>query len=138
MTGGRGRRASTTRSWGKAEEYAIHDFEGFDGYRLGEYEGLESAQEIACFIEENPELGGAPLDHFNDLEQARKADARVRTHDDQPGANTLCCQLIETVVVLRFCPNPSIRIHGFTDLWGSGFTLLRIYRNPSMRFSDFV
>ncbi|MCO7634961.1 antirestriction protein ArdA [Pseudomonas guariconensis] len=56
-----------------AEEYAIHDFEGFDGYRLGEYEGLENAHEIACFIEEYPEFGGALLDHFNDLEQARKA-----------------------------------------------------------------
>lgn len=56
-----------------AKEYAIHDFEGFDGYRLGEYEGLESAHETACFIEEYPEFGGALLAHFNDLEQARKA-----------------------------------------------------------------
>ncbi|MFG0583005.1 antirestriction protein ArdA [Pseudomonas sp. zjy_9] len=58
---------------GGAEEYAIHDFEGFEGYRLGEYEGLENAHEIACFIEEYPEFGGALLAHFNDLEQARKA-----------------------------------------------------------------
>ncbi|WP_439888312.1 antirestriction protein ArdA [Pseudomonas sp. MBLB4123] len=56
-----------------AEEYAIHDFEGFDGYRLGEYEGLQSAHEVACFIEEYPEFGGALLAHCNDLEQARKA-----------------------------------------------------------------
>jgi antirestriction protein len=53
-----------------AEEYAIHDFEGFDGYRLGEYEGLQSAHEIACFIEEHPDFGGALLAHFNDLEEA--------------------------------------------------------------------
>ena len=39
-----------------AEEYAIHDFEGYGSYRLGEYEGLESAHEIACFIEEHGEL----------------------------------------------------------------------------------
>lgn len=56
-----------------AEEYAIHDFEGFDGYRLGEYEGLQAAHEIACFIEEYPDFGGVLLSHFNDLEQARKA-----------------------------------------------------------------
>ncbi|SDA68950.1 Antirestriction protein [Pseudomonas sp. NFPP33] len=56
-----------------AEEYAIHDFEGFDGYCLSEYEGLECAHEIACFVEEYPEFGGALLAHFNDLEQARKA-----------------------------------------------------------------
>ena len=55
------------------EEYAIHDFEGFDGYRLDEYESLESAHETAHFIEEYPEFGGALLAHFNDLEQARKA-----------------------------------------------------------------
>ncbi|WP_246533171.1 antirestriction protein ArdA [Pseudomonas lalucatii] len=52
------------------DEYAIHDFEG---YRLGEYAGLESAHEIACLIEEYPEFGGALFVHFNDLEQARKA-----------------------------------------------------------------
>lgn len=56
-----------------AEEYAIHDFEGFDSYRLVEFEGLESAYKIACFIEEYPEFGGAMLAHFNNLEQARKA-----------------------------------------------------------------
>ncbi|HBX54617.1 antirestriction protein ArdA [Pseudomonas sp. UBA2684] len=56
-----------------AEEYAIHDFEGFDGYPLGEYEGLQSAHELACFIEEYPEFGGALLTHFNDLEQAQQA-----------------------------------------------------------------
>ena len=41
---------------GFAEEYAIHDFEGYGSYRLGEYEGLESAREIACFIEEHGEV----------------------------------------------------------------------------------
>lgn len=56
-----------------AEEYAIHDFEGFNGYRLGEHDGLNSAHEAACFLEEYPDFGGALLAHFNDLEQARKA-----------------------------------------------------------------
>jgi antirestriction protein len=56
-----------------AEEYAIHDYEGFDGYGLGEYEGIETAHEIACFIDENPELGGELLNNFGgDLEDARK------------------------------------------------------------------
>lgn len=56
-----------------AEEYAIHDYEGFDGYSLGEYEGIQSAHEIACFIEEYPDFGGALLAHFNDLDDARQA-----------------------------------------------------------------
>nr|WP_250637703.1 antirestriction protein ArdA [Pseudomonas alcaliphila] len=42
-------------------------------YRLGEYEGLENARKVACFIEEYPAFGGALLAHFNGLEQARKA-----------------------------------------------------------------
>ena len=57
-----------------AEEYAIHDYEGFAGYCFGEYEGIEAAHEIACFIEEYPEIGGELLNNFGgDLEDARKA-----------------------------------------------------------------
>ncbi|RLJ22205.1 antirestriction protein ArdA [bacterium endosymbiont of Escarpia laminata] len=55
-----------------AEEYAIHDFEGFAGYGLSEYEGLEAAHEVACFIEEYPDFGGELLNHFSDLEEARR------------------------------------------------------------------
>jgi len=57
-----------------SEEYAIHDYEGFNGYSLGEYEGIETAQKIACFIEEHEEIGGELLNHFNgDIEDATKA-----------------------------------------------------------------
>lgn len=56
-----------------AEEYAIHDHEGFDGYGLGEYEGIEAAHEIALFIEEYPDFGGALLGHLGNLDDARKA-----------------------------------------------------------------
>lgn len=56
-----------------AEEYAIHDYDGFDGYQLGEYEGIEAAHEIACFIEEFPEFGGALLAYFSSIEEARRA-----------------------------------------------------------------
>lgn len=55
-----------------AEEYAIHDFEGFGSYRLHEYAGIESAHEIACFIEEYPDFGAALLDHTGDVDEARK------------------------------------------------------------------
>lgn len=57
-----------------AEEYAIHDYEGFGGYGLSEYEGIPSVHEIACFIEEYPDLAGELLSHFGgSLEDARKA-----------------------------------------------------------------
>ena len=56
-----------------AEEYAIHDYEGFDTYRLSEYEGLETAHEIACFIEEYSDFGSELLSHFGDVDEARRA-----------------------------------------------------------------
>ena len=59
---------------GFAEEYAIHDYEGFGGYGLGEYEGLETAHELASFIEEHQEIAGELLNQFGgDLEEAKKA-----------------------------------------------------------------
>lgn len=57
-----------------AEEYAIHDYEGFGGYALGEYAGIETAHEVACFIAEYPDFGGELLNHFGgDLGEARTA-----------------------------------------------------------------
>lgn len=58
---------------GFAEEYAIHDYEGFNGYSVSEYEGMESVHDIACFIEEYPEMGGELLGYFSDIEEAKKA-----------------------------------------------------------------
>ena len=61
---------------GFAEEFAIHDYEGFDGYTVGEYEDIKSLHEIAQFIEEYSRLAGALLDHFGgSLEDARKSIA---------------------------------------------------------------
>lgn len=59
---------------GFAEEFAIHDYEGFDGYTVSEYEGIKSLHEIALFIEEYSGLAGTLLNHFGgSLEDARKA-----------------------------------------------------------------
>ena len=58
----------------KSEEYAIHDYEGFGSYRLGEYHGLESVHEIACFIEEHGAIATDLINHLcGDVEEARKA-----------------------------------------------------------------
>lgn len=57
-----------------AEEYAIHDHEGFDGYDLGEYAGLETAHNVAQFIAEHEAFGGALLSNFGgDLDAAKSA-----------------------------------------------------------------
>lgn len=59
---------------GLAEEYAIHDYEGFDGYSVSEYEGISSVHVIACFMEEHPTFGGELLSQFNgNVEEARQA-----------------------------------------------------------------
>lgn len=59
---------------GFAEEYAIHDYEGYGSYNLSEYEGLESAHQVACFIEEHGEVASDLLSHFGDsIEDATKA-----------------------------------------------------------------
>lgn len=56
-----------------AEEYAIHDYEGFGGYNLGEYAGLETAHKIACFLEEHGEIAADLLAHFcGDMDEAQK------------------------------------------------------------------
>lgn len=57
-----------------AEEWAIHDYEGFGALRLSEYEGTERVHKLARFIEEHGDLGAAVLAHFSgDLEDAEKA-----------------------------------------------------------------
>lgn len=57
-----------------AEEWAIHDYEGFGSYSVSEYEGIQSLHEIACFIEEHGEIGNELLSHFGDhLDDAKKA-----------------------------------------------------------------
>lgn len=56
-----------------AEEHAIHDYEGFEGLSISEYEGIESVCEKAAFIEEHGKLGAEVAEHFSDLDTAIKA-----------------------------------------------------------------
>jgi len=57
----------------KAEEYAIHDHEGFGGYTINEYDSLEHVYEIASFIAEYPDFGADLLAQFNgDIAEARQ------------------------------------------------------------------
>lgn len=56
-----------------AEEWAIHDFEGFEGAEVSEYTGIEEVAEMAAFIAEHGEIGGKLVAHYGDLDDARKA-----------------------------------------------------------------
>lgn len=56
-----------------AEEHAIHDYEGFEGARIEEYEGIAEVAEKAAFIAEHGKPGAGLLDHYGELAQAREA-----------------------------------------------------------------
>ncbi len=57
-----------------AEEWAVHDYEGFGGYQLSEYEDIGTIHEIACFIDDYPDIAGELLNHFGGhIEDAKKA-----------------------------------------------------------------
>jgi len=67
-----------------AEEFAIHDFEGFGEYRLSEYEGIDSIIRIAEFIAEHGELGGALLGNYR-IEEAERLleDCYIGSYDSE-------------------------------------------------------
>ena len=54
-----------------AEEYAIHDYEGFEGVTISEYAGIEMVARMGAFIAEHGALGAGLLEQFGgDMEQA--------------------------------------------------------------------
>jgi len=57
-----------------AEEWAIHDYEGFGSVRIEEYSGFDHVSALAHFIGEHGEVGAALLEHFGgEVEEARQA-----------------------------------------------------------------
>ena len=56
------------------DEWAIHDYEGFEGADLSEYSSFETVCALAAFIEEHGELGGKLLAYFSgDVDEASAA-----------------------------------------------------------------
>lgn len=56
----------------EAEEFAIHDYEGFEGVAISEYSGIEEVVEFAAFISKHGALGGELMAYFNDLDHAKE------------------------------------------------------------------
>ncbi len=56
-----------------AEEFAIYDYEGFEGAPISEYQSIESVAEMAGFIAEHGALGGKLIEYFGDLDEAKEA-----------------------------------------------------------------
>ena len=58
----------------EAEEWAIHDYEGFEGASLSEYASFEHVAALAEFIEEHEKLGGELIEHYGgNLKDAKTA-----------------------------------------------------------------
>ncbi|MCA1866589.1 antirestriction protein ArdA [Agrobacterium genomosp. 3] len=54
-----------------AEEYAIHDYEGFERVTIGEYASIEGVARMGAFIAEHGALGAGLLEQFGgDMDQA--------------------------------------------------------------------
>ena len=53
-----------------AEEWAIHDYEGFESLSLGEFESLDDVVAYAEFIKEHGELGAELYNYYGDLDSA--------------------------------------------------------------------
>ena len=55
-----------------AEEWAIHDYEGFEGVEVGEYYSFENVVELADYIRERGELGAHVLNYYGgNMEDAK-------------------------------------------------------------------
>ena len=55
-----------------AEEWAIHDYEGFEGASIAEYESIQTVAELAAFIEEYGPVAAKLMEHCGDLEDAKE------------------------------------------------------------------
>lgn len=53
-----------------AEEYAIHDYEGFEDINISEYASVEKVQEFANFINNHGKVGADLYNHLGDLDEA--------------------------------------------------------------------
>lgn len=66
---GHNARFGLNRPSGMRRSTSFTTMKAFDGYRLGEYEGITTAHDIACFI---AEFGGELLGRVSSVEEARK------------------------------------------------------------------
>lgn len=55
-----------------AEEWAIHDHEGFGGWSPREYESIETVAEVARLIGEHGEVFAGLLNHCDGIEEAKR------------------------------------------------------------------
>jgi antirestriction protein len=63
-----------------AEEWAIHDYEGFGELRLSEYESIEDISRLAELIEKFGEMFTAVVSHYGGLRDLDTAEDAMKEH----------------------------------------------------------
>jgi antirestriction protein len=63
-----------------AEEWAIHDYEGFGDFSLSEYESIEDVSRFAQLLEEHGEMFSAVVGHFGSLSDLDDAERAMTEH----------------------------------------------------------
>jgi antirestriction protein len=109
-----------------AEEWAIHDYEGFKGLTISEYEGIDRVAELAAAVEEHGEAFAAYMKCYGDAE-IDEFEERYRGsyESEQAFTEEHYSELIDTVEKAGLDPI-YIDFETLTrDLFISGFTGVR-------------
>lgn len=80
--------------YGKAEEWAIHDFEGFNGLHLGEWEDLAHVSKIAKGIEQHGEAYAHWATLVTEDEELDQFEQHYLGRWPSQGAMPLTCSMI--------------------------------------------
>ncbi len=121
-----------------AEEWAIHDYEGFGPIKLSEYESFEKVAEIAAAIEEHGEAWLAYVDHVG-TQYATVEDFRDRYRCEADTEQAFAEQFAEETGLLSGISSDITQYFDYEsyarDLFMDGFTLVR-YNGTGYVFSD--
>jgi antirestriction protein len=63
-----------------AEEWAIHDYEGFGDLKLHEYESIADVARLARLLEEHGEMFSAVVAHYGNLSDLDRAEEAMTEH----------------------------------------------------------
>ncbi|MEL6688361.1 MAG: antirestriction protein ArdA, partial [Pseudomonadota bacterium] len=56
-----------------AEEWTIHDYEGFYGFRLTEFSSFESVAKFGAFFKDHGSLGASLIGYYGSIDDAKEA-----------------------------------------------------------------
>ena len=105
-----------------AEEWAIHDHEGFEGAHLSEYASFQTVCDLAAFFTEHGSLGARLYSEFGDaLEQARAAFEEL-TRDSGTEIPTALAYYIDWQALAR-----DMAMNGEIMVFQTGFDEVHIF-----------